>query len=163
MNYRIEIKWGVIFIIMMLIWTFMEKLVGLHSQYISIHKIYSNFVLIPSVIIFVLALRDKKKNFYHGSMTYKEAFTTGFLVTVIIAVLSPISQFIATEIISPDYFSNIIRFNVKNEIMSQQEAVKYFSLFNYMILSFIGAFVLGLLITSIVSAFVKSNKRHYRQ
>ncbi|MEZ4690566.1 MAG: hypothetical protein R3A12_10435 [Ignavibacteria bacterium] len=62
MNYRIEIKWGVIFIVMMLLWTFLEKSVGLHSQYISLHPIYSNFVIIPSVIIFVLALLDKKKN-----------------------------------------------------------------------------------------------------
>lgn len=162
MNYRIEIKWGVIFIVMMLLWTFLEKSVGLHSQYISLHPVYSNFVIIPSVIIFVLALLDKKKNFYNGSMTYKEGFVTGFYITTIIAILSPISQFIATEIISPEYFNNVIRFSVKQGNMSQQEAVKYYSLFNYMIFSFIGAFILGTIISSIVAAFVKTKKRHRR-
>ncbi|MEZ4690567.1 MAG: DUF4199 domain-containing protein [Ignavibacteria bacterium] len=49
-------------------------------------------------------------------MTYKEGFVTGFYITIIIAVLSPISQFIATEIISPDYFNNVIRYSVKQEI-----------------------------------------------
>ncbi|HMQ67833.1 MAG TPA: DUF4199 domain-containing protein [Ignavibacteria bacterium] len=162
MNYRIEIKWGVIFIIMMLLWTFLEKSVGLHSRYISLHQVYSNLVIIPSVIIFILALLDKKKNFYNGSMTYKEGFVTGFYITIIIAILSPISQFIATEIISPDYFNNVIRFSVKQGTMSQQEAIKYYSLFNYMIFSLIGALILGTIISAIVAAFVKTKKRHRR-
>lgn len=161
MNYRIELKWGVIFIIILLFWTFMEKSVGLHSQYISVHQLYSSFVIIPYFVIYILALRDKKVNFYRGSMTYKEAFKTGFYITVIIAVLSPISQYITTEIISREFFTNAIRFNVKSGKMTQKEAVQFFSLANYMIFSFIGVLVTGTIITSIVSAFVKSKKRNY--
>lgn len=161
-NYRIEIKWGAIIIGMMLLWNLLEKSVGLHSKYISKQQLYSNFIIIPFIIIYIMALMDKRKNFYNGSMTYKEAFKTGFLITLIIALFSPISQFITTELISPDYFPNMIRYSVMQEKLSQQEAVKFYNLSTFMIISIIGSFFYGLVITSIVSAFVKTKNRHHR-
>ena len=53
---KIEIKWAIIFTIMVLVWMFIEKLAGFHSEHIDKHPIYTNFIIIPTIIIYVLAL-----------------------------------------------------------------------------------------------------------
>ena len=86
---KIEIKWAIIFTIMVLVWMFMEKLTGLHSDHIDKHPIYTNFIFIPTIVIYVLALLDKRKNDYNGIMTYKQGFISGLTITLIVTILSP--------------------------------------------------------------------------
>jgi hypothetical protein len=63
-NIKIEIKWAIIFSVMTLLWMLLEKLAGLHSTYIDYHLYLTNLFAIPAIWIMVLALKDKKKNFY---------------------------------------------------------------------------------------------------
>ena len=42
-KYKTEIKWAVIFSIVMLLWITLEKLTGLHSEHIDKHPVYTNF------------------------------------------------------------------------------------------------------------------------
>ena len=68
-KYKIELKWGIIFTLMMLVWMVLEKIAGLHDEHIDKHAIYTNFVAIPAIIVYVLALLDKRKGYYNGTMT----------------------------------------------------------------------------------------------
>lgn len=90
-NYRIEIKWAFIFIGMTLLWMVLERLLGLHSTHIDKHPIFTNFIAIPAIAIFVFALRDKRKSFYGGTMTYMQGFISGLIITLIVSVMSPLT------------------------------------------------------------------------
>lgn len=158
-NVKIEIKWALVFVLMMLAWMFFEKSMGWHDQKIADHATMTNLVAIPSVAIYVFALLDKKKNFYHGVMSYKQGFMAGLIMTVIVAVLSPLSQYITSEFITPDYFTNVSEYAVSSGSMTQEEAEGYFNLKSYIIQSVIGALVMGLLTTAIVSIFVRSKSQ----
>ncbi len=155
-NYRIEITWALIFMAMMLIWMFIEKLAGLHSTHIDKHVIYTNFVAIPAIAVYVFAMLDKKKNFYNGTMSYKQGFVFGLIMTFIITLLNPVTQSITSLIITPEYFPNVINYAVSTGEMTQIEAEDYFNLEQYIIQGTIGAFVMGLITTVIVAFFVKS-------
>jgi hypothetical protein len=48
-KYKVEIKWGVIFFLMTLVWMFLEKIAGLHDQYIDKHPVYTNLIAIPAI------------------------------------------------------------------------------------------------------------------
>jgi|SRR5690606_1524838 len=109
---KIEIKWALIFVAMMLLWMLIEKLSGLHDAHIDKHAIFTNFIAIPAIVIFVFALLDKRKNFYGGVMTYKQGFISGLIITVIVALFSPLVQYIISAIISPNYFMNVIHYTV---------------------------------------------------
>lgn len=71
---KLQIKWSLIFALMTLAWIGMEKLIGFHDKYIEHHYIFTTFIIIPSVVIYALALIDIRKNYYGGKMTYVQGF-----------------------------------------------------------------------------------------
>ncbi len=156
---KIEIKWAIIFAIAVLIWMLLEKLTGLHNEHIDKHAVYTNFFAIPAIAIYVLALLDKRKNFYNGVMTYKEGFITGLIITAIVTFLSPLTQYITSTIITPNYFPNAIKYAVVKGEMPQEAAENYFNLKNYIIQGLIGAVAMGILTTAIVAIFTTRKRR----
>lgn len=157
-NIKIEIKWALIFTIMSLVWMLLEKLAGLHDKHIDKHAVYTNLVAIPAIAIYVFALQDKRKNFYNGEMSYKQGFVSGLLITLIVTLLSPLSQYITSTFISPEYFPNMIRYVAIKGEMSKMEAENYFNLKNYIIQGLIGAPVMGLITTAIVAIFTRTQR-----
>ena len=71
-KYKVEIKWAIIFFVVSLLWMVFERAVGLHDEHIDKHMIYTNFFAIPAILVFVMALLDKRKTSYGGKMTYKQ-------------------------------------------------------------------------------------------
>ncbi len=151
----IEIKWAVIFILMMLFWMVLERIAGLHDENIDMHMIFTNFVAIPAIIVYVLALLDKRKNFYGRKMTYMQGFISGLIITLIVTLFTPLTQYIISTIITPQYFPNIIDYSVQEGIYTREEAEAYFNLNSYIIQSTIFTPVMGVVTTAIVAIFTR--------
>lgn len=158
-NLRIEIKWAIIFALMQLLWMILERLTGLHTTHIDKHAIFTNFVAIPAIAIYVLALLDKRKNFYQGIMTYMQGFKTGFIITLFVSIFSIATQYIISTIITPDYFSNIIEYSVNEGKMTQEAAEKMFNLKSYLIQAPIGALIMGVLTSAIIAIFTRKKTK----
>jgi len=141
---------------MTLLWMIMEKGVGLHDQYIDKQMIYTNLIAIPIILLYYLALSEKKKKFYQGKMDFKEGLKAGLVMTLVIAILSPLIQYITSIYISPMYFANMIKYSVEKKMLTLDQAQQYFSLNNYLKQSAYGALVMGVLTSAIVAAFLKS-------
>lgn len=160
-NVKIELKWALIFTVVALLWMVLEKLSGLHDKHIDYHLYLTNLFAIPAIIVMVMALKDKKKNFYDGEMNYKQGLISGIVLSVFIALLSPGSQWITTYVITPEYFPNVIKRSVElGYYQTAIEAEANFNYQNYVIQGAIGALVMGIVTTSIAMIFIKtkSNK-----
>ncbi|MBX2923379.1 MAG: DUF4199 domain-containing protein [Chitinophagaceae bacterium] len=158
-KYRIEIKWAVIFIIMSLLWMLLEKLSGLHSTHIDKHMYLTNLYAIPAVIVMVLALKDKKKNYYQGQMSYTQGLISGVIISAIIALLSPLMQWVISYIITPEYFPNVIEYSLKTGYHKTREAAEaYFNYKNYAMQSTIASLVMGVVTTAIAMIFIRTKK-----
>lgn len=155
-NIRIEIKWGILFILVGLIWMVFEKTMGWHDVHIDKHATYSLFIAPIAIAVYVFALLDKKRNFYGGKMTYMQGFIAGLIITLVVVILSPLSQYITSTYITPEYFKNVIDYSVSSGQMEQQAAEEYFNLKSYMMQSVIGAAVMGLITSGVVALFVRS-------
>ncbi len=136
----------------------LERLAGLHDKHIDKHAIYTNFIAIPAIAIYVFALLDKRKNFYHGLMSYKQGFMTGLVITAIVTLFSPLTQYITSTFITPDYFSNAIRHVVAGGKMTQAQAEQYFNLKSYIVQALIGTPVMGIVTTAIVAIFTRKKE-----
>ncbi len=158
-NIKIEIKWALIFVLMMLAWIAFEKSMGWHDEKLADHATLTNLVAIPAVAIYLFALIDKKRNYYNGVMSYYQGFVAGLVITLIVAALSPITQYIASTFITPDYFHNIIEYTVDTGEMTREEAESYFNLQSYILISAAGALIMGIATSAVVAVIVKSKSK----
>jgi len=154
-RFAIEIKWGVIFSVVSLLWMYLEKSLGWHDELISKHAIYTNLFGIIAIVIYVLALLDKRKNFFEGKMNWSQGFISGIVISIVVAMLSPLAQYITHTFITPEYFPNIIDHTVENNIMSRVAAEDYFNLISYTLQSFFFALVVGVVTSALVALFVR--------
>ena len=157
-KFLIEIKWGVIFFIAGLVWTLFEKFMGWHDEAIGKEALYGTLFAVIAVGIYILALLDKKRNFYNGTMTWGQGFVAGAIITIIIAFLSPFAQYISYRIISPEYFHNITEYTLQNTAMTQKGAAAYYNLKSFMLQSVFTALAMGIVTSAIVAYFVKSKE-----
>ncbi|MGM0621535.1 MAG: DUF4199 domain-containing protein [Bacteroidota bacterium] len=158
-KYKIEIKWAVIFIALSLLWMVLEKLSGLHSTYINYHLYLTNLFAIPAILVYVLALKDKKKSYHSGEMTYLQGLVSGIIITVIIALVSPLTQWVTSYVITPEYFPNVIEHAVGMGHYPNTEAAEaHFNYRNFAVQSVIGALIMGLVTTAIVMIFIRSKR-----
>ena len=158
-KFSIEIKWGIIFSVISLIWVYLEKSLGWHDENIAQYAVYTNLFAIVAIALYVVALLDKRKNFYHGKMTWSQGFISGIVISIVVAILSPLAMYITYEFITPDYFPNVIDYSVESGAMTRAAAEEYFNMTSYIIQSFFFALVVGVVTSAIVAFFVKTKKK----
>ena len=151
----IEFKWAVIFSITMLCWMLLEKTLGWHEEQIEDHWWLTLLFAPFSILMYLLAMREKRRRVYNGKMTWLQAFICGVILSGFIALLSPIVQYITHNYITPQYFNNVIEYSVTNDLMTRTKANEYFNINNYMWQSVIGAFGFGIVTAALVAIFVR--------
>lgn len=155
----IEIKWGVLFILALLLWMYAERLFGIHDKHIDQHPLVSSFFALVALCLYLLALYDKRKNYYNGRMNWRQGFVAGLVMTLVIAILSPLAQYVISRFISPEFFPNMIRYSVETGEMTRDQAETYFGLENYMIQSVLFAIVSGVLTSAITALIMRRGEK----
>lgn len=151
----IEIKWAVIFTIAILCWMLLEKTMGWHEEKIADNVWFTLFFVPFAVLLYLLALREKRRRVYDRKMTWMQAFVSGIILTVFIALLSPLAQYITHNYITSEYFNSVIEYSVTNDLMTRSKANEFFNINNYMWQSFFGALGFGTVLTIFVAFFVR--------
>lgn len=153
-QYQQEMKWGLIFCVALLLWMVLERVVGLHDEMLDKHATYTMGFAFVAIAIYVFALRsirDSKESLY----SYKDAFVSGLVITLVVTILSPIMQWIIHSFITPNFLDNMIAHTVSTGAATQEEAEAYFSFSSYVMQSVVGALVMGIITTAIVAIFVR--------
>ncbi len=152
---KLELKWGFIITIMFLVWMLVEKVLGWHDEKIADHY-WLTFLFTPFIIImYTLAIREKRRRFLGGVLTWIQGFTTGVKVSIFAALLSPLAQYIIHNYITPKYFDNVIAYSVTNQLMTIEAANDYFNINSYMLQSAVGTLVTGIIVSAVVAFFLK--------
>lgn len=149
---RIEIKWGVLFSLAGLLWLGGERLMGLHGERIAWHAGLTNLFFFPAVTMMYLAIRERRRAL-GGQIHFFAALVSGTIVSLVVALLSPLAQFIGHRWISPHFFERASAHAVSTGKLTIEQADRYFNLSSYMLQASLGAIVAGLL-TSLVLALL---------
>jgi di/tricarboxylate transporter len=155
-SFSIEMKGGIQFSILSLVWMILEKTLGWHDQYIDKQPIYTNLFGIIAIGIYFLALLDKKKNYFKGQMDWKQGFVSGIVLSFVISLLSPLVQYVTYSYITPHFFTNIIHYAVSHKIQTQVQAETIFSLKSYILQGIFGGLSMGVLTAALVALVVKT-------
>jgi len=152
---KIELKWAIIFTIFTLVWWLLEKTLGWHDEKILNH-FWLTLLFLPFVIfMYVLAIREKRRRFYNKKITWKQGFLSGLLLSIFIAALSPIAQYITHNFITPEFFVNVKESSITNNLMTLESANHYFSLTGYMYRSVISSIVGGSFVSALVALLLR--------
>ncbi|MEQ8706469.1 MAG: DUF4199 domain-containing protein [Phaeodactylibacter sp.] len=154
-KYATETKWALIFCAAALAWMVFEKAMGWHGPKIEQHPYMTNIFGLVAIVIYVLALREKRQKL-GGQMTWKQGFMSGLLISIIVALLSPLTQWITHSLVSPEYFPNMIAYSIDAGYYDSPEAAaEYFNLQSYMMQGGIGAIIMGIVTSAIVAIFIQ--------
>src|SRR5262245_46628697 len=151
---KTEIKWGVIFVIVSFLWITLERMVGLHDRYISMRDYLGIIFVIPAVLIMVLALAEKRR-VLGGSLSFKQGFLCGMGVSIVVAILTPLYQWILFRYVSPDFVQNMINYRISQG--QNPEALQVLFSFKSMLIIGIGtALVIGAITSLILAAVMRT-------
>lgn len=155
---KFEIMWAVYFTVVALLWMIFEKAMGWHDVNIADHATYTMFFGFVATLVVILFMKAKKKQLGSDN-NYVNLLIGGIALSVVIAILSPLSLYITFEYITPDYLSNAIKYAVESGNSTQEEAESYFNFTSYIIQSSFGGLVMGIVTSAIVAIFFrKPNK-----
>ena len=157
-NIKIEFKWAIIYTVLTLAWTLLEKTLGWHDEKIADHWWLTLFFLPFAVAMYVLAIREKRRRIFNFKMSWKQGFICGVILAVCIALLSPIAQYITHNYITPEFFETVKNYSVTNKLMTIEAANDYFNFNSYLMQSFFGTLISGIVISAIAAFFLKRNQ-----
>ena len=108
----IELKWAAFITAFACLWAALENALGYHKDFSNI-LITSFIYYVILTFLWAIAFIDKKKSLGKNAVwEFKSAFKFGLFITGLVTLLSPIAQYIIHESISPDYFNNIIEYQL---------------------------------------------------
>ncbi|RRJ87365.1 DUF4199 domain-containing protein [Paenimyroides tangerinum] len=151
----IEIKWGAIITTFYCIWAYIENATGNHKDFSNIIIFGLLFILIL-ILMSIMAFFDKKINFYDGKWDFKQAFRFGLFLTGITAMLNPIAHYIIHNSISPEYFSNLIEYQVAKGRETKEVLVKTYNFDSTMYQNMRDILSFGIVLSTALAYFLKT-------
>jgi len=151
----IEFKWAVIFTIALLAWILLEKTLGWEEGQITSHQWFTLLFVPFAILMYLLALREKRRRVFGGKLTWLQGFISGVILTLFIALLTPLTQYISNNFITVEYFNDVTENSVTNELMTRTRANEFFHINSYIWQAIFGALGLGIATAAIVAFFVR--------
>ncbi len=150
---KIALKWAIIYTILFLVWTLLEKTLGWHEEGIANKQWLSMFFIPFAITMYWLAMKETRRRVYNRVITWKQCFISGVLMAIFVALLSPIAVYITQNFITPENFETVANQSVTNDLLKIEQANDLLNIDNYRWQIAIGAFVIGV-ITAAISAFI---------
>ena len=155
-KFSIEFKWALITILIFLAWMTLEKELGFHDEKIKWEPLFNILYVLPLFLLYFLALLDKKTNYYKGNMNWKQGIIAAIVISFIMVLFSPISQFILHEFISQNFLNNTIKYTVAPKKLSLEGAKEYTTLSSSIWKNISDSLSFGVVIGAIVAYILKS-------
>lgn len=156
-KFSIEFNWAIIYTLASLLWTVLEKALGFHDKYIGSQMIFVWLFGLVAIPVYFLALNDKKKNFYNGTASWTQLFLSGVVLSVFVALMSPLALYISLELISPDFIKNSVGYFVEIKKMPLEKATMFFSFRSLVIQGISNGISVGVLISALIALFIKND------
>ncbi|MDD3003868.1 DUF4199 domain-containing protein [Flavobacterium sp.] len=157
-KFGIEIKWGIRYAFLWILWLFIEKSSGYYEAKISDHALYSMLFTFIIIFVYYVAIKEKKNDFFKGNMNWKQGCVSGIILTMVIALLTPFCQIIFHKAIAPEFFPNMIEYSISKG-NSAETAKNYFNLSSYILQSVFGVLSLGVVLSAVVALFLQTKNK----
>lgn len=155
-KFAFEIKWGIRYIFVFLAWIFLEKYTGTYDTNIDNYFLMSLLFYVVAFLVYLVAIKDKKENYYHNIMDWKQGCASGIYFTIVIALLMPVAQIIMHKAIAPEFFPNMIKHSLASRNSNPEAVNSYFNLSGYIWQSIFMVLSVGVVYSAVVARFLQT-------
>jgi flagellar biosynthesis protein FliP len=160
-KFSILIKWAIRFTFIAILWSYLEKLLGYHSEKISSLLSFGLVFGIIYIIIYYLTLAEIFSKVYNENINYKSAFMNLAVLTLFIAFLSPLPHMVMHNYISPDFFDNAIAMYQNKSVESYENAKQFYTLTGFILNGIQNAFSIGIILSATIPLlFINRSKKN---
>jgi hypothetical protein len=159
--FKIALKYGILIVLFSLIWIGLEYLVGMQTDYVAFHPMLTLLTLLIPLMLIYFGIREAQKS-ATAYFSYGDAFKTGFTITVVVAILNPLVQWLCYTLAFPGFFETLQASSEAQQLslgidmeVARTQAVEQYSLGRYLWQSFVGTLVGGTVIAAIIAIFVR--------
>lgn len=155
-KFTIEFTWAVIYTLASLLWTVLEEAMGFHDEYVGGQMTFVWLFGLVAIPVYFFAIRDKRNNFYNRKANWTQLFLSGAIISVFVALMSPLTQYISLNLISPDFIRNSINYFVSSGKMKAEKAELFFSFRSLVLQAVSNGISIGVIISALAALFLKT-------
>jgi hypothetical protein len=155
-QFSIELKWAFNFFIASMLWMMLEKFLGYHDDKIQYQPLFSMLFGFVTLVIYIFALKDKKINFYHNQMNWREGFVSGLTLSLVIALFTTMIEYTKHHVISPYFLETMQKIIVEQNKMTLENAENFFTFSNTLSQSIFYVISFGSVLAALISLVIKS-------
>lgn len=155
-KFAIEFKWAVRYIFIYLAWVIIEKYAGVYDARIEWYPNTSMAFYVFAFALYYAAVREKRDTFFKKEMHWKQGCTSGFYMAIFAAMLMPLAQVAIHKGIAPEFFPNMIQFNLER---GNENAGDVYNLQSYLFTSVFFTLSIGVVYAALVAYFLKTPEK----
>ena len=159
---KTELKYGLVIGLLMFLWLILEFVMGFHTDKIRYQPYVTNLAYLIPVIGIYQGIKSKRIMDLDGYITYAEGLKIGFIISIYVAIVAVITQFLFHTFINLDYFDKMIEYSTQMKAdsgMTEEEALTtakaIFNLTSYLFQAFIFNLAIGSVVALIAATMLK--------
>lgn len=154
---KVTLIYGIVYALASLLWISMEYALGFQTIYVDLQSYVTFLFLIPAVYIMYRGMKSHRIIIHErqAPFNYFMAFMSGFNITVIATLLSPLVSYIFHSFINPDFFETMIQQSVSAMIMTEDMAKAYYNQQSFIQQGIVGGLISGSIISAVLAAFMR--------
>jgi hypothetical protein len=158
---KVTLTYGIIYALASLLWISMEYALGFQTIYVEIQPYVTFLFLFPAVYIMFRGMKSHRRIVHErqAPFNYFMAFMSGFNITVIATLLSPVVSYIFHSFINPEFFDTMIQQSVQSMLMTEDMAKAYYNQQSYIQQSILGGLISGSVISATLALFLRDKSQ----
>ena len=171
MNFKSEIRTGILLGVGLFLWLLLEFFMGFHTTRIDYHPFITWLSIVIPIAGIYWSMKVKRDREYAGKISFLQALKTGFIVTSTMCLLSPIMVFVYVSAINPLFFSTMLahskvmieglNISIVDKEKMIEESTRNFSTSSYIMQSFLGSLIMGTILSILTAALMKRNTQAF--
>ena len=167
MNFKSEIRTGILLSVCLFLWLLLEFFLGFHTTRIDYHPFITWLSVVIPIAGIYWSMKVKRDREYAGKISFVQALKSGLVVTAIMSLLGPIMVFVYVSAINPLFFSTMLahskvmieglNISVVDKEKMIEESTRNFTASSYVMQSFIGSLIMGAVLSLLTAALMKRN------
>lgn len=155
-KFAVEFKWALRYVFIYLAWILGEKFAGVYDRHIEWYPNTSLAFYLFAFVLYVAAIREKRDTVLGKRMDWRQGCASGFYVAIFAGLLMVFAQVIVHKAIAPEFFPNMIEFNLQR---GNANAGSVYNLKSYLFTTVFFTLSIGVVYAAIVALFLRTDQK----